>query len=101
MQRTELCPVVDGSWIISEKRFKDCFMVAAQANRMPLHQTDRELVNYALRIRAAVNVITKIDFESVLDGPSLKILIDAKDGFSEQVGPAVDVSNGVDARIRR
>jgi len=101
MQRAELRPVMNGSRIIPEKRFKYCFMVAAQANCVPLHQPDRELVNYALRIRAAIDVVAEIDFERVLDGPSLKILIDAKYGFSEQVGPAVDVSDSIDARIRR
>lgn len=82
MKRAELRPVMDGSRIIPEKRFEDRFMVAAQANRVPLHQPNRELINYALRIRAAVDVVTEIDFESALDGPPLKILIDAKYGFS-------------------
>lgn len=76
-------------------------MVSTQANRAPLSDSDGELVDHALRIGTAINIVAEIDFERVFDWPPLEIVLNANDGFSKQIGPAVNVADGVDTRIGR
>lgn len=76
-------------------------MVAAQANRTPLSDSDGELIDHALRIGTPIDIVAEIDFERVFDRPSLEIVLDVSDGFSKKISPAVNVADGVDTRIRR
>ena len=54
-----------------------------------------------LRIRAAIDVVAQINLDRMLYRPTSKVIFNARDGLYQQVGPAVDVADGIDSGVCR
>ena len=53
----------------------------------------------AFQIRSAIDVVTEVNFDHMLNWPALDVLVDAFDGFYQQISPAVDIADRIDPRI--
>jgi hypothetical protein len=76
-------------------------VIAAQAHRAVLNQPDGQHIDDGLRMGASIDIVTEIDLDRVLYRPASKVIADARDDVDQQVGPAVDVADRIDTRIRR
>jgi len=50
---------------------------------------------------AAIDVVAQINFDRLSDRPAHNVVIDPCNGVNQQVGPAVDIADGIDAHICR
>jgi hypothetical protein len=84
-----------------KKVFQNSFMVPAQTDCSPVHKPAAENVDDGLRVIAAVDIVSEIDLDSALNGPSAQIVINALDHVVKQIGPSMDVADCVDTgRLR-
>jgi hypothetical protein len=100
LQRAQLPPMGKGAGVPKEFLHQG-LVVAAQADRVIFDHADSQLVDDGLRIRTAIDVIAQINLDHVLNRPAPDILVDAYDSLCQQIGPAVDIADRIDARICR
>ena len=93
-------PVTKDGRILKEM-LHDTLVIATQANRAISNQPDRQQIDHGLRMRAAIDVVAEIDFDRMLDRPAPDVVINACDDLAQQVGPAVDIADCIDARTVR
>src|SRR5207249_1883035 len=97
LKRAQLLPMGKKA-LVSKKAFHQGFVIAAQAHRAIFDDTDSERVDDGFRIRSAVDVIAQINLDSVLNRPAPDIVIDTCDNLHQEIGAAVDIADGIDAR---
>ena len=100
LHAAQLVPMTEFGRVLKEI-FHQGLVIAAQAHRLVLNQPDGQYIDDGLRIRASIDIVAEIDLDRVLYRPASKVIADARDDIDQQVGPAVDVADGIDTRIRR
>lgn len=98
LHASQLLPVLQDSRVLNEA-FQYGLMIAAQANRAIRDEPDRQQVDHAPGMRPAIDVVAKINFDLMRDRSPSDVIVDALDYLAQQIGPAVDIANGVDSRI--
>ena len=86
---------------ISEKRLQQRFMISAQAYSALLNNAPCKGFDHVLRLRATINVVTDIDFNRCSNRTTGPIVVNALNDVVQQVGAAVNVTDGIDSGIRR
>ena len=99
LHAAQLLPVLQNRRVLKEP-VHHSFMVATQAHRAIGNEPDREQINHRPGMRTAIDVVAEIDFDSMRDRSAPDVVVDARSDFAQQVGPAVDVTDRIDACIR-
>ena len=63
------------------------------------NQTDREQIDHCPGVRTAIDVVAEIHFDRMRDRSAPNVVVDARSDFAQQVGPAVDITDRIDACI--
>lgn len=98
LHASELLPVWQQSGILQET-FHHGLVVAAQAHRMMCDKPDRKQIDHRSGVRPPVDVVAEIDLDGLRDWPAPDVVIDPIGDLAEQISPAMDVTNDIDARI--
>ena len=72
-------------------------MIALEADALlPLRAVDQEVDDLA-RGRPAIDIVAEIDFNRTGNGTGGAVGIGPAERLRQEIGPAVDVANGIDA----
>ena len=91
-------PVLQDGRILKEP-FHHSFVVAAQTHGAIGNEPDREQIDHRPGVRSAIDVVAEIDFDRMRDRPAPDVVVDACRDLAQQIGPAVDVTDRIDACI--
>ena len=100
LHAAQLLPVLENGGILKEA-FHHGLVVAAQAHRAIGDESHREQIEHGSRMRSAINIVAEIDFDRMRDRSAPDVVVDARNDFVQQIGASVDVTDRIDARIRR
>ena len=98
LHAAQLLPVVEDGRILKET-FHHGFVVATQANRAIRNQPDRQQIDHCPGTRPAIDIVAEIDLDRMCDRSASDVIVDTSDYLTQQVGPTVDIANGIDACV--
>jgi hypothetical protein len=86
---------------ITQETFHQFLVIAAEAYSAIVNQPNGKQVDHRLCVGAAVDIVAEIDFDAMADRPAFQVVVDALDGFDQEIGAAVNIADCIDARVRR
>ncbi len=100
LQPSEQPPPIENGRVVEEVRDIG-FVVAFEADELAGAAARHQHIQDLAGLRAAVDVIADKHFDRALGRIACTIRIDAREQLGQEIGAAVDVTDGIDAQIGR
>lgn len=100
LHAAQLKPVLEDGRLLKES-FHHSFVVASQTHRAIPNKPYREQIDHRPGIWPAIDIVAEIHFNRACDRPAPDIVVDARCYVTQQVGAAVNIADGIDARTCR